>query len=510
MLNAKLHRLKRYGVIVFSIMIMAMAAAPINAAYAQDSACDEYDGLTNKIVSCIQDTIEEAGERFFDEVFIYFTVGVTAVLTLSVAIFGIMVATGSLERPSRDGMVYLMKLAAAGLIVGQMPYLHGMVISILEGLIDAVTSFISSNFSAPYCQSIETVWDRVDCMVDIIVGFENTQLSAGDGTTEEVAVPSLSKGLLGFLFMSLGGSMLGFAIAIVGLYVVFDLLFGIVKAIFMYLSALIALLFMAILGPIYLPLLLFRFTKQYFDAYIKIIVSLVLQPVIVFAYLVFMTVAMDSIIYSGDSSLMKTLAGDDFENAEYEVDGRFSISKWLELKNTEVVQNQLCGTRNQNQAVPLLDEGGPNIFADATNNEVDESTVATGMIGETSAAKKLTPAMVERDPSTGAIPFTTVKHSINWDCMTKLVSDGGDEMDKVVIIKMLTLAVMSMVFSSMLRYLPTLANDLAGGVNATPDLYGHASENNPLRAVTEPAANRATSTIRSGISQSISTLTGRR
>ena len=472
--------------------------------------CESYHGLTNKVVLCIRYTIDQAAIVFFQEVFPIFSEAITATLTIAVVLFGVMITAGMLERPSRDGMVFLLKLAASGFLVVQIPYLYTMVMVILDGLVDAVTSFASTGFPAAHCEYLITTWDRVDCMLDILVGFEYPPSGSvtTDPHTGPTPMPSLSKGLLGFFMMSMGASVVGLVIALVGIYVLIALVFGIVKAVFLYVTAVIGMVFMAMIGPMFLPLVMFTSTRVYFDAYIKIVISFLLQVTIVFAYLVFMTIAIDTLVYSGSNSFMRTLVGNaDFSDSTYEVEGRFNMNRWLDLKNQEVVANQTCGVDVNGRTRRLIEDAGPNTRIDQRLPGEEEMGLELGA-GVIPVVRQTTNDLLEAGEEFGILSFGDRLPSINWDCMEQLSGiSGTNEIDSAIFIRMLTLAVMMFLFKSMLDYIPLMANDLSGGYYTTPNLYGHVNtEGNPIRSVLETPGN----TITQGLQQAASRLTGRR
>ena len=476
-----------------SFDIQSLLSGASGSGAATGGQCDQYHGLTNKVVLCMRYTIDQAALVFFNEVFPIFANGVTAVLTIAVVVFGVMITAGMLERPSRDGMVFLVKIAAAGFTVTQIPYLYSMVMSVMDGLVAAVTQFAASGFPAQHCEYLATTWDRVDCMLDVLIGFEYID----NGTAlSGTPLPSLSKGILGFLFMSLGASVVGAVIALVGLYVVLSLVFGIVRAIFLYITAVIGMVFIAIIGPMFIPLILFTGTRQYFDAYIKIIISFLLQVTIVFAYLVFMTIAIDTLVYSGNQSFLRTLVGtNDFNASTYEEHGRFNINKWIKLKNEEVVDTTGCGYDGAGRVQRLVEETGPTVRVDGRLPGEEEAGLSVGGT-VTPIVRETTDQIMAMGEEAGILPFGNRIPAINWDCMARVTSaSSGDTIDQEIFIRMLTLAVMMFVFKSMLDYIPVMANDLSGGFYATPNLYGHVTDTNPIRDVTEPVGNTINQTL---------------
>jgi type IV secretory pathway VirB6-like protein len=82
-----------------------------------------------------------------------------------------------------------------------------------------------------------------------------------------------------------------------------------IKVLFAFLVAFIGLAFMIMLGPLFIPLVLFRATKTYFDKWVEFIITTALQPVLLLTFVTFATAAMDLVIFSGERSVYRTIAG---------------------------------------------------------------------------------------------------------------------------------------------------------------------------------------------------------
>ncbi|NRA73485.1 MAG: type IV secretion system protein [Rickettsiales bacterium] len=66
-----------------------------------------------------------------------------------------------------------------------------------------------------------------------------------------------------------------------------------------YIVALISVIIMIFFGPIFVPMALFKPTKQYFDAWLRTIIAYTIQPVVVVAIIGFFLGTFDSVIFSG-------------------------------------------------------------------------------------------------------------------------------------------------------------------------------------------------------------------
>ncbi len=139
------------------------------------------------------------------------------------------------------------------------------------------------------------MWFRADCILNVIVGLD--------------AQKSLANGLLAFFFSAAvtGGLMIG--VAIVGFYMSFNIIMGLLKATKAYILCVTALTLLAIVGGIFIPLMLFKNTFGYYKKWAQNVLGVIVQPMIMFAFLNVMISAFDNSLYSGPYSVMRTIAG---------------------------------------------------------------------------------------------------------------------------------------------------------------------------------------------------------
>jgi type IV secretion system protein VirB6 len=124
-----------------------------------------------------------------------------------------------------------------------------------------------------------------------------------------------------------------------------------------YIIAIICITFVMFLAPLMVPMALFKQTKGYYDAWIKILISYTLQPVVVFAFLALMLTLFDNIYYGtcqfeqiGTDMTVKTLEkrsgpnGSRFYSSENAVETKKRIPyyKMKNLKDIPEEDQQSC------------------------------------------------------------------------------------------------------------------------------------------------------------------------
>ncbi len=142
--------------------------------------------------------------------------------------------------------------------------------------------------SAQYADgySYLALWDSLDCHISAYLGIYDLQQGYSKITTLLSAIfiymlgfnPVMSLFLLAFVFF-----MISVMIYVTNIFAL----------------CMLGMAFVIYLGPIFIPLSLFTFTKQYFDSWFKLLLSYVLQPAVVIAGLALIIVTLDNQMYNG-------------------------------------------------------------------------------------------------------------------------------------------------------------------------------------------------------------------
>ncbi len=135
------------------------------------------------------------------------------------------------------------------------------------------------------------IWDTLDCKIARAIGFEPS-----------VSVPNLVRMVLAGFLTSGAGIIFLVATMLFG----FFLIAVVVRAIHIFLISSIGITLLIYISPLAITMSLFDKTKAVFDNWLRQLLGLVLQPVILFAYLGLLVVIFDSVIigdatFSGDN-----------------------------------------------------------------------------------------------------------------------------------------------------------------------------------------------------------------
>lgn len=275
--------------------------------------CDCYPGLANRLVGCIRQTLHNAAKVYFDPgrgMHSIVASGIGGIITLGVVIYGVMLASGMVEKLGRDTFVLLIKIALVSYFVVNTQMLYNLFIVMIDSLATDMFQFSSSGFLG-VCMNKFTIWERMDCMIDSVIGIQVSEITSSNfkGFNQNFVGEMMQRGMIGTFFHLIKSSSFGFVIGLMGFLYIYAMLFFLVRVLLAFLMSFFSLTFVMMIGPIFIPLVIFRSTKQYFDAWVKMIISSSLQPVLLVAFISFAIAGLDLVVFSGSTSVMRVIAG---------------------------------------------------------------------------------------------------------------------------------------------------------------------------------------------------------
>jgi len=264
---------------------------------ADGTICPAYSGITNRIVTCIQDALIFAAFNFLMPFSTFMADTVSIACVLAVVLWGAMAATGRMSSITKEGAILAIKLGAVAMFAFNYGGLFPLMIDALDDMLNIVTGYATSGLDDRCPPTLyPTLWLRVDCLLAYLIG------GFGAGVV-------LISGLLGFILAALFSGAVGFALFVMGVSFVLAIITAVAEAVFGYLMAIMCFGVLACLSPLFVPLILFRTTKAYFEKYIRITIGFLLQPIILFAYLGMLVVAFNVVVFDSPRSVVKTIAG---------------------------------------------------------------------------------------------------------------------------------------------------------------------------------------------------------
>ncbi|MDX2074548.1 MAG: type IV secretion system protein [Alphaproteobacteria bacterium] len=296
-------------------------------------------GLVKRIVYCVQGLVIPAAYQIMYYFSVNYIAGtVAAAMTLAVLFWGWLMAVGKNSAPTRDAFVVALKIGGVSFftfVLGQSYIwpqgLFPVLIQIIDQMSGIVTSYVgySTTMRCAANYAPTDMWGKVDCAINTLVG--------------SVFNPSLLlSGLLGFFVCAFVSGTIGVFIALVGFSILSTLIFAILRAAYITITAYIAIAVMAIISPIFITCILFSVTRAYFEKWLKLLIGFMLQPIFLFAYLAMMLAAFDTVVYDGPYSIYRAIVPANeigyypsplnsypFQNQNTNPYGDFMIGNWL-------------------------------------------------------------------------------------------------------------------------------------------------------------------------------------
>ncbi len=511
---------------VASALGMLLLALP---AYAQVTVadCKEYAGLTHRIAGCLRKTLDSAAAEFFLQFSDLLTVAIGAALTLSMIVYGIMLAFGMVEKLGRDTFVLLMKMAAVITFVSNSQLIYDSILDAMDGASAAVISYTPPSSAAvdstgtkidqttcikkmlediknaDKSQPIIAPWLGVDCLLDTVIGIKKP-LKSGDpspvfdgswfNTKLDNADPNksnqgMSRALIFLFFSSMQTSIVGVVLAVIGFIFIMGLLSLVVRIFFIYIMGYMGIAFLVIISPLIIPLILFHQTKQYFDKWTKLLISIAIQPVIMLVFLVFTLTAVDLAAFSGKYSIMYRIAGDKSHEAN------FDLNKYLTVPRTTAGAEDTATPPAETSRGIIMEvkQEVVQVKADnATPPPVDSKDV--GSVAHNLVFSKCTKTNLDADKS-GTLakvcntyyPISKEMNKIDWLLMAKArtpavkMPDGSDpstdekrkqQMANEVLAACFFCAVVVFVMNGLVKMVPSVAHNLMGDMGQSPNITG--------------------------------------
>ncbi|MDE3061177.1 MAG: type IV secretion system protein [Pseudomonadota bacterium] len=314
-------------------------------------------GLTRALIPCIKETIVTAVNNFLVPFSLALASTVGAACMLAVVLWGALVATGKASAVWRDAMMLFLKIGAIVMVTVNFGGLFPILLDCMDYMISVVTSYATNSVAIAFCANDPSyggmfrlliasdatynpsylIWDYLDCSLQLLLGGIFSPLT-------------LILGIIGFIVCCLFSSSAGFFIALMLIILLIMIIVAIARTVFMYIFAYMALAIMALISPLFTPLILFRPTKAYFAKWFRLTAAFVLQPIIIFTYLAMLLAAFDTVVFTGPDSLFRAIAYDNNQTTidingqlvPYNVDTPgFEIGAWVFNSGAYVPSNAI-------------------------------------------------------------------------------------------------------------------------------------------------------------------------
>jgi len=285
-------------------------------------------GFSGRIIDCITTTLDkvfvtkslsaDSVIANFIDFQSYLQKAIFAALTIYIIFFGIKILLEpdqfNLQSVSKFVLVFLLvlyfsvglntseKKAENGFISLGLPFFKTMSYSVANLVFnssDAVGLCDFSKVDYDKDKDLYKLWDSIDCRLFSYLGVSPIKISGETVKTKHLPSALKEPYTLGLFVLTAGlimaGNLLFAVFALIFILFFMSLILFFISTFCVYL---ITLYVMAYISPIFIPMALFRKTRQYFDVWLKICISCALQPAILVGFIVLMLTLYDQVIYN--------------------------------------------------------------------------------------------------------------------------------------------------------------------------------------------------------------------
>ena len=259
--------------------------------------------LTSKLVSCIQGTIirvvvnpNNTDEGLLPGISEYMKPLLAVMTVFAIMVFGIRIHSGEQDL-KRRAIGFMIRLGLVWLFAYNLGGFALSLFSVTDELICMATmpSMDPSAFEE-FSQQMQMpgIWRRPEeqsifytmtssSMYEICSPWGLIDSFAGRlfGFGQNIV---LASGLMGLAGAALFSSTIGALVFLTGVMAFLDILFLIIRLLFIYLTSVLLMAFMIIISPLIIPMALFYTRENYFSAWLRILILSIILPVLTFAF----------------------------------------------------------------------------------------------------------------------------------------------------------------------------------------------------------------------------------
>lgn len=371
-------------------------------------------------------------------------------ILLAVVLFALKMIMGSLLSLPKESMTLVLKIGGVLLFFSQYETIYIQMLELLSGLVNIVGTAAGNigntcGVDAAGAYISADIWARWDCLFQKFTGLIGGYLGGG---MIMYATSLLFTNSTGFaMFFGLG-------------YIIVSLLLLAMRLVYNYLVGIIAVSFIYLLAPLFVPLIFFGQTYQKFATWFKLMLAYLMQPMFIILFSVLMLTALEFAIFVGPTSLYHATSGNNlgevknFSEANHVGLGVGAITGGGKSWRSYVYKSPLIGsTFNTNPGINTSDQNKPDAADPYANPDITLSNSAAG-----------TP---EGSFKNG---FQVLK--MNIEKLADDIGKGEQEFTTDLMVQIAAVAILLFVLYNLVHAVPQITHDLVaqglgrfGGVN---------------------------------------------
>lgn len=324
-----LKRFLKRGLFLFSVLTLAGGLLLPALAIADDMAppdpekvkeienkyqCpDNLNGITYRAVECVRSLLATLSDTAFVTVIQRLNKAIFAVMVIAIALMGMKVALGASRNMKGEAFTALMKVVMVAFLVfsvdgfgsgeNGLKTAYTLISDVSRGLVKGVGENLNVDTGQNGQCVQDDIWQRADCIILAFVGQKDRYIDAncnGQIDDEERQVLLRDYTLFGFAMSQLftpHGMFILVLIIVAALMIMFSFAIGM----FIYIISMVALTFLFMMGPLFVPMFLFQQTKRIFFTWTVQIINYMIQPALMVAFLSFLLAVMNVAMF-GDGT----------------------------------------------------------------------------------------------------------------------------------------------------------------------------------------------------------------
>ncbi len=294
---------------------------------------------------------------------------VTALLALYVVFFGFKIMMSAEAPPRKEIINFVLKMLfvtyfSVGINInsgssnnndyGRLDGMVELAFPFLLGGIDTLAGWVMNATPSGLCDfsdvtydpklSYMSLWDALDCRVSHYLGLDILSTMLVESQSKKFDFFSFSAPPYVYLLIPaiISGSMTLISLALAYPLLVISVAAFMINATIM---CMISIVILGVLAPLFVPMFLFDYTRGYFESWVKLLISFLLQPMVVTTFMLFMFTVYDFGFYGNCKYMNKML---DYSIESSLINGEISKRKvkifavdqdWDNYKSDEDVQS---------------------------------------------------------------------------------------------------------------------------------------------------------------------------
>jgi hypothetical protein len=378
-------------------------------------------------------------------------------IMFATAIFGWKMATGGLRSLPKETFLFAVKLGAIVFFLAEFPAIHALVLRMVQGLAEIPSNALAGfsdicNFGPGVRKP--NLWAQFDCLFGKLTGVTVANPNPGSPVSA-----GLFMGMFGYILSYVFLPGWGAAIVMAGVSFIFALFGAALRAVNTYFMAIIAVSFLLLLAPIFVPMILFGATAARYESYLKTMIGYMLQPMILFLFMGIMMVALQFALFQGPGSLCGIISNTNcfkpqfFTTQFVENSGGNDITR--NFKKIGVLQSSIA--MNPEKTLSKPGQANSMQYGDKKSNVGVATNLPLAPSGATSGSDSM-----QGDVKVNAVDAEGLVKDVNAKKgAVKWYQKAADYIE-AVILQLLTTLILTFTLYTMLGHLPSVVHGLVG------------------------------------------------